>query len=1099
MRKFALFFSFLFLLAVSGFAQSRIISGKITDGNGNPVAGATVRVKGGTGATVTSEEGTFSIPVKDGDILTVSAVSTIPVELKITDQSFLNLTLASSVGSLDTVLVTTALGLKRTRNSLPYATQQVKAEELNRTPGANFVNNLSGKVAGLQITSANTLGGSSNVILRGFKSLTQSNQALFVVDGVPFDNTTPNQNGYDLGNLASDFNPDDIESVTVLKGPAASALYGSRAANGVIVINTKKGSLSKKGIDITVSESIQLGSVDKSTLPEYQTQYGQGYGSAGYNATYPDQAGFFYYTPVIGSGGQPRQVVQTDQDQVWGPAYDPGLTVYNWNAFSPGNPNYGKATPWVAAAHHNATDFLATPLTNITSIILNGSSDRGTFKAGYTNTYDKGILPNSNIKKNLLNFGATYNITDNFTIGAVIYYIDENGLNRDSYDFRAANTIIRDFRQWWPTNIDLKEQKDDYFRGRSNATWNWLGGYATSAPGNLPKAAYHNNPYWTLYENYNNDSRQRYFGNIDATYKITSYLNLTGRVARDNYDQLFETRIAVGSYQTPAYTKYIASFSETNYDLLLNFNKDLNKDFNLKALLGGNVRQTVNSSTYAATSGGLVVPHFYALSNSVKTPAAPAETYLRKEVDGIFAGITLSYRELVTLDGTLRRDQSSALPKGNNAYYYPAVSGNFLFSKLLPGFSWLSYGKLRANYAEAGNDAPVYSLQNTYVPGTPFNGQTLFNYTLTNNNPGLVPEKNKSYEFGLEAAFLHNRIGFDLTYYHSRLINQITPISPSTATGFTSFYVNGGAVQNQGVELTVNATPVRIRNFAWNIALNWSKNQNKVISLYNDQPSYTIASFQNSVQLVAETGKSYGILRGTDYQYLNGQRLIDENGYPVKAVNTKSDIGNINPDWLGGITNNFTYKNFSLSFLIDIKQGGDLYSLDMDYGSWSGVIAETAGNNEQGKPVRSALNAGGGVVLQGVTADGKPNTVRVDASDINLDGSKFPFGSVNSLAAKSYVYDASYIKLRELVLSYSIPQKIIARTKFIKGLDLSLSGRNLWIIHKNLPYADPEQGQASTTTSSSAPIIYNANATIGYQTGAYPSVREFAFNVKLKL
>ena len=995
--------------------------------------------------------------------------------------------------NLDSVFVTTALGIKRSRNSLPYATQQVSAAELNSTPNTNFINNLSGKVAGLQITASNALGGSSNVILRGSKSLTQSNQALFVVDGVPYDNSTQNLGGYDLGNPASDINPDDIESVTVLKGAAASALYGSRAANGVIVLTTKKANPKNKKLSITVSQSTQIGSIDRSTLPKYQTQYGQGYGSAG--ATSPD--GYFYYQPAVGSGGQPVSIVETDEDQVWGSAYNPNLKVYNWDAFSPGNPNFGKATPWVAAPHHNATDFLVTPVTSVTSVYIDAANDNSSVKAGYSNSYDKGALPNSSIKKTSLNLSLSYNLSSRLTLGGLINYTDENGLNRSSYDFRATNTAIRDFRQWWPTNVDLNAQKADYFRARTNNAWNIQGGYATAAPGNLPKAAYHNNAYWTQYENYNNDSRQRYFGNISLNYKITDHLNLLGRVSKDSYDQLFETRIAVGSYQTPSYSKYLGNFSETNYDLLLNYDQDLGHGLNLKALLGGNVRQAVNSSTSDATSGGLVVPRFYALSNSVKTPAAPTEYYGKKEVDGAFAGVTLGYKELLTLDATVRRDQSSTLPKGNNTYYYPAVSGNFLFSRLLPDLSWLSYGKLRANYAEVGNDAPLYSTKNAYSAGTPFNGQTLFTYTTTNNNPNLVPERNRSYEVGIEASFLNNRIGFDLTWYQSRLINQITPIIPSAASGFTQFFVNGGTIQNRGLELSVNAVPVRTKDFSWSILLNWSKNNNKVLSLYNSQPSYTIASYQNAIQLVAETGKSSGILRGTDYQYKNGQRLIDATGYPVEDSNTRADIGDINPDWLGGITNSFRYKNFSFSFLIDVRQGGDVYSLDMDYASWSGVIPETAGNNSLGNPVRSPVSQGGGLVLQGVTADGKPNTTRVDISDINT-AKKFPFGSINKIAAKTYVYDASYVKLREVALTWSLPDGVLGKAGLVKGIDLSLTGRNLWIIHKNLPYADPEQGGASTTTTSSAPIIYNPNASIGYQTGVYPSVRSFAFNVKLK-
>ncbi len=988
----------------------------------------------------------------------------------------------------------TALGLRRTKSSLTYSAQQITGAELNTTPNTSFLDGLSGKVAGLTITSNNGLGGSDNVILRGFKSLTQTNQALFVVDGVPFDNTTQNQSGYDLGNVVSDLNPENIESLTVLKGAAASALYGSRASNGVIEITTKKWKKGTTGLGITVNENFVVGSVDNSTLPKYQTQYGQGYGSAG--ASSPD--GFFYYQPAVGSGGQNVSIVETDEDQVWGSAYNKNLSVYNWNAFSPGNASFAKATPWAPAAHYKPNDFFVTPVTNISSINLVGGGDKGSFTAGYSNHYESGLLPNSSIKKNLLHFAANYNVTDQLTVGGAIYYVSESGLNRNSYDFRAVQSTMRDFRQWWPTNVDIEEQKADYFRSRTNNAWNILGGYETAAPDNLPQAAYHNNAYWTAYENYNTDTRQRYFGNINASFKITDYLSVTGRVARDYYDQTFETRVAIGSYQKSSYGSFLGSYGETNYDLLLNFNKNLTKDINLKALLGTNIRQDEYTSTYSSTNGGLVTPRLYALSNSVNTPAAPVESDINKQVNGIFAGVTLSYRQLVTLDATLRRDVSSTLPDGNNTYYYPAVSGNFIFSKLLPDLGWLSYAKFRANYAEVGGDAPAYSLQNTYSPGTPFNGQTIFSYTSTNNNPNLVPEKNKTYEFGLEAYLLKNRLGIDVTYYHSELVNQITPISPSTATGFSNFYVNGGSIQNQGVEVVINAVPVKTRDFEWDLTINWSKNQNKVLSLYNNQPSYTIASLQNSIQIVAEVGKAYGIIRGTDYQYLNGQILIGADGYPIKATNTKSDIGNINPDWTGGISNTVRYKNLSLNFLIDIKKGGDVYSLDMDYGSWSGVIPETAGKNSLGNPIRNPLNQGGGYLIKGVTADGKANTTLVDAYDINLDGSKFPFGSVNSQAAKSFVYDASYVKLRELAITYSVPTSIFGANAFVKGLDISLTGRNLWIIHKNLPYSDPEQGQASTTLSSTAPIVYNPNATIGYQTGAFPSVRQFGFNVRFK-
>ena len=378
-----------------------------------------------------------------------------------------------------------------------------------------------------------------------------------------------------------------------------------------------------------------------------------------------------------------------------------------------------------------------------------------------------------------------------------------------------------------------------------------------------------------------------------------------------------------------------------------------------------------NSYTSAATSGGLVVPRFYSLSNSVKTPAAPTEYDGRKEVDGVFAGATLTYKQYLTLDGTLRRDQSSTLPKDNNSYYYPAVSANFLFSKLLPDLSWLSYGKLRANYAEVGGDAPVYSTRNVFNAGTPFNNQTLFTYTTTNKNADIRPEPNKTKEIGAELAFLHNRLGLDVTYYHSRLSDQIMPITPSAASGFTTFYVNGGtSSRTRASKSRWNAAPVRTRDFSWNIILNWSRNNNKVISLYGGQPSYTIASYQNGIQLVAETGKSYGILRGTDYQYVNGQRLINANGYPATPV-PKSDIGNINPDWLGASPTRLPISDLRSASSSISKKVATFTRSTWIMPPGPALSRRPPAKNSLGNPIRNPLSQGGGVVIRGVTQDGK--------------------------------------------------------------------------------------------------------------------------------
>lgn len=1091
--KYIYLLAILALFSINTYSQT-VVKGYVFDQKHEPVIGASVGVKSTATGSFTNDDGAFSLQVPNSSSVNilVSMVGYKSQEINVTNITDpITVILVENVNILNEVVVT-ALGLQRDKSKLAYATQKISSSDLNRVPSTSLASSLSGKVAGLQITSANTLGGTNNVILRGFKSLTQSNQALFVVDGVPVDNTNLNSNGLDLGSTISDINPDDIESVNVLKGAAASALYGSRAVNGVILINTKRGSKNSK-LNITVNQGVKVGIVDSKTLPEYQTSYGQGKGSYGNNAV----DSWFYYQPAFNTNGDPTRIVITNQDLAWGPAYDSNKSVYSWESFVPGGVNYGKATPWVTANNYKAKDYFESPVSTNTSVYINGGTDKSTYKVGYTYEDNKGITPNSSITKHNFNFGWTQELVQNLTLETSLNYSRTKAINRSAYDYRSANTNVRDLRQWNPSNVSYTALKEAYNRGY-NASWNILAGSYNIKSDDVIKAAYHNNAYWNDYENYNNDGRDRYYGNVSLSYKIIDDLKVLARVSQDSYNQLSEDRIAVGSVSTAKYYRSNSEYKENNYDLLLDYRKNLSDKFNITALLGGTIRRTNLSSITASTSGGLVVPRLYALSNSKEQVSAPTEFVGKKQVNSVFGGATLTYNNLITFDVTGRWDQASTLPKDNNSYFYPAISGGFIFSSLLPKLTWLDFGKIRLNYAEVSSDAPFYSIKNTYVAGSPFNGQSIFSVPSVNNNPDLKPERNRSYEVGLEAGFLNNRINLDITYYHSRLYDQILPVSVSSASGYSSFYVNGGTIQNKGVEVSLNVTPVRTAFFSYDFTLNWSKNNNKVISLYGGQPSYTIAQYHNSVQLVAEVGQPYGILRGSDYEYLNGQPLVDENGYYVKkSSNSNSNLGKISPDWIGGITNRFSYKDFALSFLIDVSKGGNVYSLDMDNGSRSGILAHTAGLNDLGNPLRNPISEGGGIILPGVKADGTANDVRIDVSDAQKLGTKLPFGSTNALTAKSYVYDASYVKLREVAFSYNLPKKIFNKTRIIKGITLSVSGRNLWIIHKNLPYADPEQGSPSTTLTSSAPLVYNSNASIGYQNAVYPSVREFAFNTKI--
>jgi TonB-linked SusC/RagA family outer membrane protein len=1081
MKKLILSLFMFMLVAVAAMAQNRTLTGTVTGrADRLPLPGVSVTVTGTSIGAQTNASGRFTISVPaSAQTLTFSSVGYAPQQVAIGSGSVINASLAESANTLGEVVVTGALGITRTRNQQAYAAQQIGGEETSKTRNSNFITGLSGKIAGLEVRQNNGIGGSTNTILRGTKSIFGSNQALFVVDGVPYDNSSVSTTtqasgggGYDYGNPATDINPDDIESVTVLKGPNGSALYGSRGANGVILITTKKA---KRGLGITVNSSVSFGSVDKSTLPKYQNEYGGGYGSA-----YGDND-YFLHRDINGDGVQDL-VVPLDADGSLGARFDPNLLVYQSDAFDPFSPNFGKATPWVAAANGVET-FFVKPVSNNQSIFITNGGDQGSFKLGYTRNDENGYMPNSNVLKNALDFSASYNVTPKLTASAAINMTRTDGKGRYGSGYQSDN-IMNSFRQWFQTNVDLKEQKDRYFgSGGQNATWN------PTSPTNT-RAIFWDNPYFIRYQNYETDSRNRYFGNTSLNYKVLPWLNVLGRVTVDNYNQIQEERRQVGSTGISNYTRRNIGYNETNFDFLASADKNLSEDFNLKGVLGYNYRRQRNTGINATTNGGLVVPGVYALANSVSAVLTPTETDRTRQVTGTFASATVTYKNMLVLDGTIRRDVSSTLPDANNTYYYPSVNLGFTFSELLKQYSWLSYGKIRGGYANVGNDTDPYRTFDTYSFGTPFGGATQASVSTTKNNALLKPEQNQSLEGGLEMAFFNNRLGFDVTYYKSKLVDQIIPVVVSTATGYNSFILNSGTIQNKGLEATLFGTPIRTQNFSWRMNVNFTRNRNKVIDLFKDasgnqSTNLQVSSFQGGLSLNATLGQPLGTFRGRDFVYLNGQKVVGDDGYYLQTSSTNNTIGDVNPKWIGGINNTFTYKNFSLSFLIDMKKGGSVFSLDTYYGMDTGLYPETAGLNDLGNPSRDPVTndaKSGGVIFPGVNANGQPNTVRADNTG-DAGSSAFGYGHNPQ---KAFVYDAGYIKLREAVFTYGLPKTFISKigNGAVKGIDLGVSGRNLWIIHKNVPYSDPEEGLAFGNLQ-------------GYQSGALPTLRTFTFNVKL--
>ena len=1065
MKKLLLIWVMVMTVFSSLFAQTRQVTGKVTSSeDGAALPGVSVSLKGTARGTTTGADGSYKISVGDGAVLVFGFVGYKQQTISVGSQTAINVVLASDASELNEVVVT-ALGLTRTKNSLPYAAQQIKGDELTRVRSGNAFSQLSGKVSGVQITQGNSIGGSTNVVIRGSKSLTGNNQAMFVVDGVPIDNSVTNstnqrtgRGGYDYGNAAADINPDDIESMTVLKGAAATALYGSRASNGVIMITTKKA---KKGLGLTINSGLSVGTIDKTTFPKYQNQYG-----AGYSDPYQKE-GFFYFD--ANGDGQDDLVVPTSEDASYGTKFD-GRMVYHWDAFDPAGPNFQKAKPWSAAAN-TPEKFYETAISNNTNIALDGATDKGSFKLGYTRNEDRGTLPNSSVIKNIMNISGTYQISPKLVASATSNFSVVSGLGRYGTGYDGLN-VNQNFRQWYQTNVDIVEQKEAYFRNNKNVTWNWSD--PSSAAGLKP--IYTDNYYWTRYQNYQNDTRTRVFGNAMLNYKPTDYLNILGRITMDSYDEFQEERIAVGSTDIPEYSRYDRHFEEINYDLISNFDKNLTSDINLKALAGLNLRKSVNRSIFAATNGGLIVPGLYSIANSKGTVSAPSENYNPREVFGLFGGATLTYKDFLTLDGTVRQDKSSTLPVENNAYLYYAGSASWLFSHHFEDLPWLTSGKLRANYATVGNDAPWGSIKNVYDQPAPFGSTILFSVPGTQNNPGLKPEQTISKEIGLEMAFMQNRFGFDMTYYHTNTLDQILPAAVSTATGYNSTFVNAGNIENKGFEVSVYANPIKTPDFSWNVNVNFTRNRNKVLSLYNESQNLQLASFQGGVTLNATVGEPYGILKGRTWKFVNGEKLVKANGYYDMTTTTTNNIGNVNPDWIGGVNNSFRYKNVTFSFLIDVKAGGSIFSLDQYYGAATGVLAESALLNDLGKPSRNDLADGGGVIVPGVLADGSKNNIRV-GNDYGI------FGYYRN-PQHAFIYDASFVKLREANLTYSLPRAIVAKLGGVKGVDLSVFGRNLWIIHKNIPYSDPEENLSAGNLQ-------------GYQSGAYPTTRSVGFNVKL--
>ena len=1086
MKKFVFVLS---LLLFVGFnilqGQGVQISGNVTGADdGAALPGVSVVVRGTTIGSVTDFEGNYSITVPSGaTTLMFSFVGMLTQEISIEGKTAIDVILEPTSMELDEVVVT-ALGVSREKKSLGYSVQELDGDAVNQVKTDNLVNSLSGKLAGVQVKVNNNMGGSTNILIRGSSSLTQSNQALFVVDGVPVSNAITNnsgqrsgRSGFDYGNVVSDINPNDIESISVLKGAAATALYGSRAANGVILITTKKGTISSK-LGVNVNSNVTISKVDPTTFPKHQKLYGGGYDPAWYTSDKPG----LDWADVNGDGNEDtdKYLVPYYEDASRGGPLD-GTMVYHWDAWVPESPNYLTPTPYLPS-DNDALSFMETGVSLTNSIDISGGSDKATYRMSYANMDQTGVMPNSSLKRNNFSFNGSYDVLKNLKVSSSVNYINTKGVGRNNTGY--SDNIMSSFRQWYQVDTDMGLLKQLYDQTGRNVTWNpyWF---------DDPNPIFWDNPYFARYENYESDARSRLIGYVKAEWEITDYLSIMGRVAADTYNELQEERRAVSSTSgefgvdrpdvTSGYSRLSRNFIETNMDLLANFHMDLSDMINLTALLGTNIRRNTVDRVFESTNGGLAVPDLYALSNSVDPMLPPEESLNQVGVNGFFGSVSLGFSNLLYLDGTLRRDQSSTLPAENNAYLYPSVSASFLFNGLIDA-SWLQLGKIRLNYAEVGNDAPARSVIDTYRGTAPFSGNSLVYVFDIKNNADLVPERTKSMEAGLEMNMFESRVNIDVAAYKTNTVDQLMPVDVSFATGYRSKWLNAGEIENKGIELALYVTPVRGSDFSWDIGVNWAKNVNKVISLFTDEAgnevqNLQLASLQGGVSINARVGEPYGAITGIDYVYHeNGEPIVGSSGLYQKTSTSDQVIGNVNPDWNAGINNIFRFKGFSLSFLIDWQQGGSIFSLDQWYGVGTGMYEETADNHDLGNPQRDPVSDGGGIILPGVLEDGSPNDIMIE-SDI------FAEGWVSSPNAR-FVYDAGYIKLRELIFTYNLPKSLMDKSP-LYGASISFVGSNLLIIRKDLPHADPEANQGAGNVQ-------------GWQSGVMPTTRNFGFSINLQ-
>lgn len=936
-------------------------------------------------------------------------------------------------------VVVTALGIKREKKALGYASQEIKGDMISDAGQTNAVSALSGNIAGVQVTAPSSMGGSTRITMRGISSVTGENRPLIVIDGIPLDNSNVNSldtqrgaGGRDYGDATFDINPDDIESVTVLKGGPAAALYGYRAGNGAIIYTTKSA---KKGrTEVQFNTGVSFESIY--IRPTLQNQYGGGLESA---------------LPTETINGQVYNITEFGTDESWGPKYDPNLYYLGWNSFDPefGN-DYMKLKKWVAP-NKDVDDFFRVGSTYTNNLSVSKSFENTNIRLSYTNTKINGIVPNSEIKKDNFSLNVNSKLSENLKAEAVFNYVHTAGFNRPEQGY-GDNSVAQKFYQWGQRQLDFAELKDYKLSNGMQRSWN-----RTAWNDGTPN--FSDNPYWTIYENTSADNRNRFFGNAGLTYNLSKKVYVAGKVYGDTYSQTITSRVAIGSAALPEYNIQKRNNSEFNYEGRLHYNDNFG-DFSVNTFAGFNIMNRKWDVLNGNSVGGLIIPGLYNLSNSVE-PAQSSNSSFNLGVRSLFASVSLGYKDFLYLEATGRNDWFSML---NDDQFYPSVTGSFVFSKLLSA-DWLSFGKLRAGWSRIAGGSDPYIRGTFATIGTPFSGDPVYSMPTIKGEPMIKPEVKTTKEIGLEMNFFKNRLGFDVTYYDVKSTDLIIPLPIDPATGYGFKRINAGEMTNKGIEAMVNITPIRSSNFSWDMTWNFTKNKNKLVELQGNLQNYILTTAPFRVQLAAQVGYSYGVILGTDYVYdANGNKVVDATGR-YKASDITS-LGSVLPDYNMGLRNSFKYKNFSLSFLLDMQQGGKYFSTTHMWGMSSGMLEETAlgGNREAG------------FILPGVKENGTPN-------DIRLDAATWGKSYYNTVDAQN-VFDASYIKLRDVTIAYDLPKSLIGNS--LQGIRVSAFARNLFAWNLDFKGIDPEN------------TSYGSGNLQGIEGGSLPSTRMYGINVNFK-